>query len=394
MSRVYASEGELLVHYDFDTTGPSLVRRASVALPAFVQAGCRHSTMELLYIASSKGGYAAEEPVEEHYLSTFRIEHTGALTQVGDALPLPHRPVYIALDRASSHVLVAYSDPPAITVHPLENDGRIGGDPYSPSLEMRHYPHQVVVSPSDDFVAVCCTGQVIDPEADPSLFRGAIHAFAYDNGRIGTTASTTAPNGGLGFSPRHLAFHPSLPLAFVSLERQNELHVYRYDSSGLDPEPLFRTTTLFAGGPSKGVQYAGTVRMHPSGRFVYVANRTLGFHEEDGKKLLTTGGDDIAVFEIDPQSGCPTPLERIDSEGVMPRTIATDPAGDVLVVANQFAVEAFDDEQMKCVPQSLVLYRIAADGGLTRAKRYELEMDQKPMIWMDVLSPRERAAGE
>ena len=248
---------------------------------------------------------------------------------------------------------------------------------------MRAYPHQIIASPHDDFIAVCCTGQIVYSELHPDTFLGAIHVFSYDDGKVRDDLRATSPNDGLLFSPRNLAFHPSLPLAYVSLERQNELQVYRYDSSGFASEPLFTETTIF-GGASKGDQYAGTVRMHPSGRFVYIANRTMGTYEEDGRVFLTKGGDDIAVFTIDPESGRPTPMQRIDAEGIMPRTMAFDPAGELLVVANQFTVEAYDGDVVRRVPQALMLYQIAQDGRLTRVGRHELEIGTKPMIWMDL----------
>ena len=176
---------------------------------------------------------------------------------------------------------------------------------------------------------------------------------------------------------------PRLRLARAA---QRVARLHRNDSHGFDPEPLFRTTTLFGErGASKASQFAGPVRIHPSGRFVYVANRTLGVYEQDGRPMLAQDGDDIAVFEIDAQSGRPTPRQRIDSEGVMPRTVCMDPAGELLVVANQFTVEGFDDDVERTIPQSLMLYHIARDGQLSRAGRHALELWRKPMICMDVL---------
>ena len=103
-SCVYVSEGDELVHYVLDSRVPALLRRSSVTLPAIVQSGCRHSTLERLYIASSKGGFAADfQQSDEHYLTAFEIAPTGALTQFGESRPLPYRPVYISRPRWLSH---------------------------------------------------------------------------------------------------------------------------------------------------------------------------------------------------------------------------------------------------------------------------------------------------
>jgi len=38
-----------------------------------------------------------------------------------------------------------------------------------------------------------------------------------------TNAVSIAPNGGQGFGPRHLDFHPTKPWMYVSIETQNKL---------------------------------------------------------------------------------------------------------------------------------------------------------------------------
>jgi 6-phosphogluconolactonase (cycloisomerase 2 family) len=380
--RVYASEGENLIVYDLNPANATLARIWSITLPAFVQAGSFHSARHHFYVALSKGGYAATNPIEEHYLAAFKIETTGALTLLDDYIRLPSRPVHICLDHAGEHVLVAYNHPAGLSIHTILQDGGIEKEFQSPKLSLRNYPHQVMVAPNDSFVTICATGQEANP--DPTAFRGAIHVLEYNHGKIGDELGSVTLNDGLRFSPRHLEFHPTLPLAYVSLERQNELHVYRYGPAGFEPEPIFVETTLF-GGASKGWQFCGTVRIHPNGRFVYVTNRTLGWFEEEGQKRLTKGGDDVAVFEIEALTGRLIPLQRINSEGIMPRTMSFDATGRMLVVANQFEVNVMDENKMTHISQSLVLYRIADDGTLHLARKYELDAGQKPMIWMDVL---------
>ena len=55
---------------------------------------------------------------------------------------------------------------------------------------------------------------------------GALKVFGYKDGVL-TNRASIAPGGGLNFQVRHLDFHPSRPWVFVSLERQNKLHVYQ-----------------------------------------------------------------------------------------------------------------------------------------------------------------------
>lgn len=381
--RVYASEGEKLIQYDLDCDDATLVRKWSLTLPAFIQAGCFHPAKPLFYLALSKGGYAAAVPIEEHYLMAFKIESSSTLTQIGETTLLPYRPVHITLDKTGSQVLIAYNAPPTLTIHDIAEDGSLDKVFKMPDLTMRKYPHQVKVSPGNDLVTICATGQEMIMAS--SGFRGAIHVFGYKGGKLTGSLNSVSLNDGLKFSPRHLEFHPHLPLAYVSLERQNELHVYHYNDKGFDPEPLFTHSTLF-GGASEALQLCGTVKIHPSGRYVYVANRTLGWYEKDGKKMIAKGGDDIAVFEIDALTGSLTPMQRIDSQGIMPRTMSFDAQAKLLIVANQFEVEALDGTEVKHIPQCLAVYKINTEGRLELANKYPLEKYQKPMIWMDVLS--------
>jgi 6-phosphogluconolactonase len=62
------------------------------------------------------------------------------------------------------------------------------------------------------------------------------------------------------------------------------------------------------------------VRVHPSGKFVYVSNR---------------GHDSIAIFAIDPKTGGVKPIGHQSTEGKTPRNFGIDPEGKFLVAANQ-----------------------------------------------------------
>ena len=57
------------------------------------------------------------------------------------------------------------------------------------------------------------------------------------------------------------------------LERQNRLDMFAIDGDRLSAAPLFSNGTLGEPGNIRGRQAAGTVHVHPNGRFVYVANR-------------------------------------------------------------------------------------------------------------------------
>jgi 6-phosphogluconolactonase len=380
--RVYASEGEKLIGYDLNCDDATLVRKWSLTLPASIQAGCFHPTKPFFYLALSKAVYVAAVPLEEHYLMAFKMESGSTLTRIGKIISVPHRPLHISPDKTGEHLVVTYNAPENLKIYNITPNGGLSETFKIRDLTTRKYPQHVKVSPESNLITICATTQQMNMGS--SVFRAAIPVLGYKSGDLRDSLNSVFLNHNLKFSSGHLEFHPHLPLAYVSVERQNELQVYRYDQTGFHPEPIFTYTTLF-GGTSKAVQLCGTVKIHPNGRYLYVLNRTLGCYEENNKKMLAKGGNDIAVFQIDPLTGGLTSLQRIDSQGIMPGTMNFDARGKLLIVANQFEVEPLEETEIKHIPQSLTVYKINTEGLLEFANKYPLQKHQKPMIWMDVL---------
>src|SRR4051812_36823419 len=101
---LYANVGNELIHYDIDVDKAELIRKDSVKLPAVVQYAWPHASRRYLYVAtsSSASGYGAAGT--EHHVTAFRIDPaTGTLTQHGDSVRLPVRPIHMTLDGASQN---------------------------------------------------------------------------------------------------------------------------------------------------------------------------------------------------------------------------------------------------------------------------------------------------
>ena len=159
--------------------------------------------------------------------------------------------------------------------------------------------------PSDKSIVVVARGN--NPEGGKPEDPGSLHIYGFKNGVL-SNLRKIAPNGGYGFGPRHLDFHPSQPWVYVSIERQNQLIVYKMTPDGdLDPEPLFTKSTLADPAHHFPVQAAGPIHVHPNGRFVYVGNRSgvagnvgPGVENVGGKMVFSGGDSEIAVFAINP----------------------------------------------------------------------------------------------
>jgi 6-phosphogluconolactonase (cycloisomerase 2 family) len=378
---LYASIGEELIAFEIDAERAILTRQSSLMLPGFVQEAWASPDSAFLYVAWSNGGSSytnsgVEPRGDQHGITAFRLDASGALRQQGPPASLRSRPIHITGDGTGKHLLVAYNDPSGVSVHAINADGGVGAEvPQGDSIDAGIYAHQVRVLPSNRAVVVVTRGN--EPTATSREDPGALKVFSFDAGRLSNEISIAPPNG-LGFRARHLDFHPTRPWVFLTIEAQNRLQMYRRSDVGLEPAPAFSASTLSDGGGVKQGQTASTVHVHPTGKYVYVGNRGAP----------TGGHNEIAVFRINDATGEPTLIQNVDTRGFTPRTFALDPSGRVLVVGNQNSVSVSEGTSTKLVPANLAMFRVASNGTLTFVQRYDVAVARKPLWWMGIVAPR------
>jgi 6-phosphogluconolactonase len=388
---LYAAAGAELTQYDIDVENASLVKRRSIELPANIQYAWPHPSHKYFYVAWSDGGASVAPPGavvlprgKLHGVSAFRIDpQSGALEPIGQTVPLPSRPIHLSVDMSGTHVLVAYNDPSGVTVHRLNADGTVGERVNEPStLDTGIYAHQVRVDPSNKTVFLVTRGN--GPTKDKPEDRGAIKVFSYADGVLQNRASI-APNGGENFQPRHLDFHPTQRWVFVSLERQCKLQVYRMMPDGsLSANPLFTRDSLADPARNALRQNAGTLHIHPSGKFLYQANRSAG-SDANGRAIDGGGENSIAVYSIDQRTGEPTRIQSADTRGAEPRTFALDPSARILVAANQTAISVGPGTNAKTISASLAVFRVGTDGKLDFARKYDIDTSAGSLFWMGIV---------
>jgi 6-phosphogluconolactonase (cycloisomerase 2 family) len=391
---LYAAVGAELTQYDVDVENATLVRRDSIRLPANVQEAALHPSRRHLYVGWSNRGASAGDPgataaaAANHGLTAFKVDAaSGALTQDGPAAPLRSRPIHLTTDVSGAHVLVAYNDPSGVSVHRIQPDGTIGAEITQPSpLDAGIYGHQVRVLPSNRAVVLVTRGNA--PTASRPEDPGALKVFTYQSGVLKNQASI-APNGGYGFQSRHLDFHPSRPWAFLTLERQNKMEVYRVSEDSLGSPALFSKTTLSESGNVRPGQTTSTIHVHPNGRFVYVGNRASATREVQGRQVSVGGENTIAVFAINQDTGEPTLVQTADTHGFHPRTFALDGSGRLLVVGNLTPIAVRDGNGIRTVPAGLSVFRIGTDGKLAFVRQYSVDADPaagRSLWWMGIVS--------
>lgn len=383
MVSLYASTGPNLTHYQLDVEAGTLARQATITLPQDIQYVWPHESKKYLYVTSSNT--VPKGPVgTEHHLTALKIDPaSGALSPHGEAIRLPTRPVHVATDIPSTHALVAFTVPSALRVYSIKPDGTLGGEvAQSGTVDAGIFAHQVRVT-LDNRLAVLVTrgndaadGKPEDP--------GALKVFKYRDGKLGDCASI-APNKGYGFGARHLDFHPAKPWVYVSIERQNQMMMFRREGDAIGAEPVFTKALMADPGNVRSKQLGGTVHVHPKGHVVYGINRAYTPVEVNGRKILPGGENNIVVFRIDQNTGEPMAIQHIDTRGVYCRTFHIDPSGRLLVAANIISLDVQDGAGVKTVPASLALFRIADDGRLEYLRKYDVDVGAKTMFWMGMV---------
>jgi 6-phosphogluconolactonase (cycloisomerase 2 family) len=384
---LYASVGPELTHYDVDVEQATLARRGTVTLPANVHYCWPHASRPILYAASSDsasgvGGFVGSN----HHVTALAIDPaSGALSRLGEPIALPTRPIHMTTDIPSEHILVAFSNPSGLRVYRINPDGTPGPEVAQPEpIDPGIYGHQVRVSLDNRKVILVARGH--DAADGKPEEPGALKVFDYSGGKL-TNEVSVAPNGGYGFGPRHLDFHPTKPFVYVALERQNRLDLFRFDETGaLSPEADYRINTLDEPHNIRGRQVVGTVHVHPNGRTVYVANRASSTVEINGQQVFAGGENSLAVFGIDPNTGVPQPIQHVDTRGIHCRTFHIDPGGRLLVAAHIMGLNVRDNGGTRFVPACLSLFRIADSGRLDFVRKYDVDVGERTMWWMGMVA--------
>ena len=178
---LYANVGPVLTHYDVDLANAALITRDSVTLPAGVQYCWPHRNRRYFYVASSSRAGSDAQAGTEHHVTAFRIDPTtGALSQIGDPMRLPVRPIHMTLDNESQHMLVAFNNPSSLRVYRIHEDFTPGEEVPQGTIDAGVYAHQVRVTPDGRHVVLVTRGN--EGTAQRAEDPGALMVFDYRNG--------------------------------------------------------------------------------------------------------------------------------------------------------------------------------------------------------------------
>jgi len=259
--------------------------------------------------------YAVNELEPAGAVSAFAIDTaSGGLTRVNDQPSGGGAPCYVSVDRSGRVALVANYAGGSVALLPLEPNGALAPAHVvqhtgkGPNAERQEAPHAhcIIPDPSNRFALA----------AD----LGADRVFVYHLDLEGRSLRHIKEGDAVmhaGAGPRHIAFHPTLPLVFVANELDSTVATLRFDAKRGTLSPQSALSTLPAGWT--GTNYPADIHIAANGRTLYVSNR---------------GHNSIAVFAV-AGTGALALEQVISTEGDWPRNFSLDPTGRWLLVANQ-----------------------------------------------------------
>ncbi|WP_336748925.1 lactonase family protein [Pantoea vagans] len=179
-------------------------------------------------------------------------------------------------------------------------------------------PHEIVFAPKSAFFAVPVQGRSAGNGIDMvRLYRwDGLKSELFDEVQLAE-----------GSWPRHVDFHPSGKWLYGISELSSTVSVFSTDLSR-GKMTLIQTLSALPEGYATRSD-ASEIEVHPSGRFLYAANR---------------GHDSIAVFAIDAQNGTLEPVGWVPCGGKTPRFTALSPDGKQFYSANEDSdtIQVFD----------------------------------------------------
>ena len=240
-------------------------------------------------------------------ITSLRIDQqTGRLTKIGTVSP-EAAPTFLSTDRNGRYLLSSYYQGAHAAVHPLGDDGAVGGPPIE-WLETAIGAHSMQTDPSNKFAFV--------PHIDNRGGPNAIFQFRFDP-NTGHLTPNSPPRVGqpTGTGPRHFCFHPTADILYFSNEQGSSVTGYNFDAANGTLSAFQTISTLPAG--YQETNTCSQIQISPSGKFLYAPNR---------------GHNSIASFSVDASSGQLTATGQVSTED-RPSAFSLDPEGKYLFSA-------------------------------------------------------------
>ena len=254
-------------------------------------------------------------------VAAYKIETNGRKSQLKflNSVPIGDGgAAHVSIERSGNTLLTAQYGGGSVGVFSLKPDGSIeqrtqlvehkGGSKVVGRRQDSPHPHWTGYSPDFKFAFV----------PDLGLDQVVIYKLDADRSKLESHGVANVPPGG---GPRHMKFHTSGKWAYVLNELSLSVTVFDYDADQGTMNAKQTIPTVPQSELAKEqFKSCSEIRVHPSGKFVYAANR---------------GHDTITVFQVDESDGTLKFIERENVRGATPRNFNLDPTGSWLLAAGQ-----------------------------------------------------------
>ena len=303
-------KGEGIYRLSVDTSRGKLQTeyvKADIHNPSFIALS---PDRRFMYAVSETG-----PDVDDHtaYVYAFAIE-SDTLRLVNRQPSYSFAPCHLVVHPDGQRLLLSNYVGGMLVSYRLMEDGRLdtkadtlrltGNGPH-PRQDASH-PHSVFLSPDSRFAYVCDLGT------------DRIMTFSYSPEKPWQPADPPFVSLTPGAGPRHLAFHPNLPVAYSINELNSTVTVFQWQEEDGALQIAQSLSTL----PEdfQGDNLTADIHLTPNGQFLYASNR---------------GHNSLARFDVDTNNGQLTFLGTTSTQGDFPRNFAVSPDGNWLYVANQ-----------------------------------------------------------
>ncbi len=293
---VSAGKDQTVHLYQLDRKTGALEQIAEYDLPGSPGSQCVSPDGKTLYVSVRSANSVA----------AFRIDHKEKTLVSLGSTEIGANAAYVATDRTGRTLLWASYSGGVVGSHAINKDGSVKNGGLS-RIETARCAHAILPAPSNRFAFVPHTGP------------NAVYQFHFDakSGKLSKNNPLTA-SPAVGLEPRHLAFHPKLPIVYCDDEKGDSVTAYKLNRNTGQLKAFHTVSTLPAGfDGSKNT--CADIEISADGKFIYASNR---------------GHNSIAGFAVDANTGKLNSIGQFDT-GETPRSFNLEPNGNWLIAAGQ-----------------------------------------------------------
>ena len=236
------------------------------------------------------------------------------LNFVSEAVTLGQYPCHVSIDNSGNFVMIANYVGGSVALYPISEDGALtenssyqkhNGGSAHPRQDAPH-AHQIVQYPGKDWVF--------------AVDLGANKVYEYKLDTLSMTLDPVTEHNVIPeqSGPRHMAFHPTKPIAYLLHELVGRVEVFPLSDASRFERSIQVISTMAEG--DTRFAHSAAIKVHPNGQFLYATNR---------------GEVNEIVAYVIADDGTLAPVGRYSTQGDTPRDFVVDPSGQFLLVANQ-----------------------------------------------------------